>query len=377
MTVAPAGRRQNSREGRMVERTIDCDIHTNLSSLATLTKYMSRRWCDHLQAYGLRRPGEVGNFSTRPRAFAARTDSVPPSGGPPGSDLDFTREQLLDAWDIEYAVVNPIAQALVGGEPGEYGAALISAVNDWTLAEWLDPEPRLLGSICVPVEEPALAVREIRRLADNPRFVQVLINLRTREPIGNRRYWPIFEEACAHGLPIAAHVGGPSVNPYTVAGQPSYYFEYHAGYPQGAHSQLTSLVIEGAFEAFPPMKYVLQEAAFAWIAPLMWRLDRSWRQLRSEVPHLKHEPSHYLREHVYITTQPIEEPERASQFTEILEDLQMDDRLLFATDYPHLDFDAPDRAIPRTVQPETRAKIMAGNARRLYNLPEPTHGGDE
>jgi predicted TIM-barrel fold metal-dependent hydrolase len=163
-------------------------------------------------------------------------------------------------------------------------------------------------------------------------------------------------------------VGGPSLNPYTVSGQPSYYFEYHAGYPQGAHAQLTSLVVEGVFEAFAPLRYVLQESGFGWVAPLMWRLDRSWRQLRGEVPHLRHEPSHYIREHVYFTTQPIEEPERPEQFAEILKDLRMDDHLLFATDYPHWDFDAPDLAIPRTVGAEIRAQIMSGNARRLYNL---------
>ena len=347
---------------------IDCDVHTNLPSVAAFAAYLPERWRHVLTTYGLRRPGEVAEFPTRPRAYASRTDSVPPSGGPPGSEVDFTREQLLDAWDLDFAIINPIPSALFGGEPGDYGTALIRAVNEWTLAEWLEPEPRLRGSICVGMDDPAAAAAEIARAAADDRFVQVLVNLRTREPLGTRRYWPIYEAACEHGLPLAAHVGGPSVNPYSTAGSPSYYFEYHAGYPQGVHGQVVSLIAEGVFEAFPSLQFVVQEGGFAWLPALMWRMDRSWRQLGDELPHLRHEPSHYIREHFYFTTQPVEEPERPAQFGELLEDMALDERLLFATDYPHWDFDAPDSAIPRSVPEATRRAILGENAARLYGL---------
>ena len=42
---------------------------------------------------------------------------------------------------------------------------------------------------------------------------------------------------------------------------------------------------------------------------------------------------------------------------------------MFATDYPHWDFDAPDRALPRGLRRTACASaIMAGNARALYRL---------
>jgi uncharacterized protein len=41
---------------------------------------------------------------------------------------------------------------------------------------------------------------------------------------------------------------------------------------------------------------------------------------------------------------------------------------MFATDYPHWDFDAPDAAIPATVSPDLRRSILADNARALYQL---------
>jgi predicted TIM-barrel fold metal-dependent hydrolase len=138
---------------------------------------------------------------------------------------------------------------------------------------------------------------------------------------------------------------------------------------QSFQAQLISLVCEGVFEQFPSLKVVLIEGGFGWLPALKWRLDRSWRRLRDEVPHLRRLPSEYIDEHVWLTTQPMEEPPRPQHFLQLLEQLAMDDRLLFATDYPHWDFDAPDRALPVRLPPAQERKIMAENASKLYRLP--------
>ena len=43
-----------------------------------------------------------------------------------------------------------------------------------------------------------------------------------------------------------------------------------------------------------------------------WRMDKHWERMRSETPHVTRPPSEYVREHVWFTTQPIEEPETRS-----------------------------------------------------------------
>jgi predicted TIM-barrel fold metal-dependent hydrolase len=132
--------------------------------------------------------------------------------------------------------------------------------------------------------------------------------------------------------------------------------------------QLTSLVCEGVFERFPSLRIVLIEGGIAWIVPLMWRLDRAWKLLRAEAPRLTRLPSEVIREHVWLTTQPIDEPPRASDFTAMLEQMDMAGHILFATDYPHWDFDSPERALPRSVQDPIRERIMRTNAHSLYRL---------
>jgi hypothetical protein len=286
----------------------------------------------------------------------------------PGADLAFPRAQLLDEWRVEHAILNPLIGA--GPELNQgYGAAMARAVNDWQLAEWVQPEPRLRASVVVAWDDAEQAVAEIERVGDDPAFAQVLVLARTLEPLGRRRYWPIYDAAARHGLPVAMHFTGYSAGPLTGAGYPSFYFEERTDAPGGFQEQLTSLVCEGVFERLPELRFVLVEGGSAWLLALMWRLDRAWSRLRSEVPHLSRAPSEVIREHVYLTTQPIEEPPDPGQLLELLQALEMDERLLFATDYPHWDFDAPDRALPPRTPSPLRDRIMRANARELYRLP--------
>jgi uncharacterized protein len=42
--------------------------------------------------------------------------------------------------------------------------------------------------------------------------------------------------------------------------------------------------------------------------------------------------------------------------------------LLFATDYPHWDFDEPSRVLPPGVSDANREAFYLGNAQKLYGL---------
>jgi uncharacterized protein len=350
---------------RTKQAVIDCDIHISTPRNDPLGQYMSARWRRHHEVFGGR--GHSGAGYPRMNPAAARTDSWPPNGDPPGSDLAFLQQQLLDTWGIEYGVINWTFRA--GGQLNlEYGAALARAANDWQIAAWLEPEPRLRASLIVPYEDGDLAAAEIDRLGDHPGFVQIILIARTAEPLGRRKYWKMYEAAERHGLPIGIHFGGEGGGPITGAGFPSFYYEDHAGMPPALETHVVSFVCEGVFERFPALKVVLIEGGMGWLPPLMWRLDRAWSLLREEVPHLTRPPSEYVREHFWLTTQPMEEPPHKEQFAQFLEHLDMDDRLMFATDYPHWDFDSPADAVPASLPPDLQRKIMAENARALYGL---------
>jgi predicted TIM-barrel fold metal-dependent hydrolase len=361
--------RQPVRAARVKPAVIDCDIHPRVPSLEALRPYMTQRWWEILKAYGTRQRHGFAKGYPFPKAtpLACRRDAWPPNGGPPASDLAFMREQHLDPYGIEYGIMNPLAPSGEGEQNPELSAALCSATNDWQVETWTRPEPRLKASIVVPYEDGEAARAEIEKRAGERDFAQVLLLSRTSEALGRRRYWPIFEAAAAAGLPVGIHVFGYSGWALTNTGWPSFYIEEMTEHSTSVQAMVTSLIMEGVFERWPSLKIVLIESGFAWLPALGWRLDKVWHRMRDEVAHVKRPPSETLREHFWVSTQPMEEPEKPAHLLDVL-DWIGHDRVVFASDYPHWDFDDPFLALPPSLDEARRAQIFSGNARKLYGL---------
>jgi uncharacterized protein len=360
--------RRPERGAKARVKIFDCDIHPK-SALEDLRPYLSNRWWSYLQTYGQRqRHGYVKGFPyPKSQPLASRRDSWPPGGGLPASDLDFMREQHLDLYGIEYGIMNPLSPTGQGEQNDELSAAMAFAANEDQLARWNAREPRLKASVVIPYENGELAVQEIRRRAGDRRFAHVLFLSRTSELLGKRRYWPIFEAAVEAGLPVGVHVFGSSGRPMSNSGWPSFYIEEITEHSASLQASVASLIVEGVFERYPELRIVLIEAGFAWLPSLGWRLDQNWKRMKDEVPHLRRAPSEYLREHFWVSTQPMEEAEDPDHVVDVMQWIGWD-RILFASDYPHWDFDDPFLALPPSLSEERRGKIYSGNAKALYRF---------
>ena len=347
----------------------DCDIHPTPKSVPVeIYPYLSKRWQDYMETYGIiyRQGFPTGPAFPKGQPNAARRDAYPPGGGKPGSDLDFMRSQHLDPNNVQLGILNPLSCGQ-GVQNQDFSAAYCNAVNHWQIAEWTSKESRLKASLMVPYEDPSASVKEIDLWGGDSNFAQILLLSRTAEPLGQRKYWPIFEAACRAYLPVAVHAFGYGGAPVTGGGWPSFYIEEMVGHAENTQSLLTSMVFEGVFERFPKLKLILVEAGFAWLPALSWRLDKLWNRMRAEIPHVTRPPSELIRQHVWLTTQPMEEPEPREHLLDTIEWIGWD-KLLFATDYPHWDFDEPSRALPIRVGKEQKEAFFLKNALELYNL---------
>jgi predicted TIM-barrel fold metal-dependent hydrolase len=346
----------------------DCDIHPARATSDELYPLMAKRWHSYLETYGKQAYHGMMDGPPYPKAQpnASRRDAWPPEGGPQGSSLSFMQKQLLDPYNVALGVLNPLNSGQ-GLRNHDFAGAICTAINDWQIEKWTSKDSRLKGSIVVANEDSVAAAAEIRKRAGDKNFVQVLLLSRNVEPLGQRRYWPIYEAAEEAGLPVGIHAFGYSGWPMSSSGYPSFYIEEMTEHATSAQVMVTSMIMEGIFERLPELKVVLIECGFGWLPALGWRLDKQWKRLKDEVPHLKMAPSEYIKKHFWVTTQPMEETENPDHLLEVMNWIGMD-RIMFSSDYPHWDFDDPFVSLPPSLTDEQRRKIYSGNARALYRL---------
>jgi predicted TIM-barrel fold metal-dependent hydrolase len=315
---------------------IDADLHNAVPKVDALFPYLAPVWVEYVQQSAFKGPADT----SYPKGA--------PSTGTDAPELDAFRQHALGE-AVEVGILNCL-YAVDSIHNPDSAMAMSRAVNDWQAAEWLEKEPRLRASIVVPSQNPTMAADEVRRAAKQQSFVQVLLPARTRQPLGNRLYRPIFEAAVDHDLVVGVHFGGSPGNPPTAAGWHSSYIEEYAAMAQVAQEQVASMVAEGLFEALPTLRVAVIECGWTWLPPLLERLG-------ADAP----------RERLKLTLTPTHPPPRPGVLAEVVARLGSDEVLMYSSDYPHVHAENPVEIL-EGLPAETARKIGAENARGFYRL---------
>ena len=354
---------------------IDCDVHPTVPSMAALLPYLDAHWRETVVE---REILSLDSQSYPPGAPITARPDWRGKDGRAATDVTQLTGQVLDRWGASHAILNCIyGVQLVLNE--DMAVAFTRALNTWIAREWLDRDPRLRASIVLPLQSVERAVDEIEHWAGDPRFVQVLVLAMGEVPLGKRQLWPIYAAAERHKLPIGIHAGSAYRHPVTSLGWPSTFLEDYSSQSLGFQSQVGSLITEGVFQKFPGLKVVLIESGVTWLPAFLWRLSKFWRGVRAEVPWLDRPPADIVREHVRLTAQPLDGPDDASAVERALEHLHSDDMLLYASDYPHWQFDG-DAVMPPGIPQRLHRKLMIDNPLATYprltaSIGQPNIGG--
>ncbi len=345
-----------------VRGAIDCDVHPGVPPIGALLPYMDEYWQENFVSRGL--DGfTMGSYP--PNAPISCRPDWAAKNGSPAADLGTLQADALNPFQARFAICNTLSGGMVAVSE-RMGAALCGAVNDWIADKFLSRDPRLRASIVVTAQSPELAVAEIERLADDHRFVQVLIPVAVDMPLGKSFYWPIFEACQRHGLPLGLHAGTMYRHAPTSTGWPTHFLQDYVSNTQAFEAQLLSLVTEGVFGKFPDLKIVLIESGVTWLPGLLWRAVKTWRGVRGEIPWVKQSPAELIREHVRLTVQPIDAPSDPKLLERIIDQIGSDDMLLFSTDYPHWQFEG-EAALPEGIPHRLLEKIMVDNPLATYS----------
>lgn len=381
-TQASETRTENSSASGSVNRLerrrslpiIDTDVHHGYRDKSELYPYLSAYYAERLEDYGFGGGASYNNNGGLRgyRADAMKTGETPPSGGGVSAvDVELLQTQLLDACGIDIAILTGgQAYAASSMVDLEYANAICRAFNDYTMEHWISRDDRLRQTLAINTQDPIASAEEIDRLGGHPAVVGIMMPCGATRPYGNKFYHPIYAACGRHNLSVAMHFGseGSGVNPPpTSAGYPTNYIESRMARPNFYSVHIASFIFEGVFKKFPTLKVAMLEGGFAWVPPLMWRMDLDWKGLRSQTPWVRKLPSEYLREHIRFASQPMEEPPDPKALQTIIEWMDGSNTLMFATDYPHWDWDDPGMSFTGLAD-DLRRRIFAENAMEAFGL---------
>ena len=349
---------------------VDCDVHVH-ESPGELAPYCDMPWRKALEnvadveEYYLDIPG----FSPGMTWYEARFPS-----GHEGRRMVHTAEQMreeLDEIHVDIGVLFPdhlLKLAMI--TQAEYAAALARAYNAWLLEKWCSQEKGLLGCIIACPQDPEDAAREIRRYAREPGMVGVYLPCAGLDPLwGHRRYDPLYEAAQEADLPVLLHsvtVVHP-VFPFNLHVFETEFGRHICGHTFSIMANLVHMISAGVPVRYPDLRIACTEVGISWVPFLMNRMDKEYLERRREIPILEERPSHYMKK-FYYATQPVEEPENLHDLVTLMELYDGEDRTIFASDWPHHDFDHPSKVHQIPFSSEVRRKVFGENALRLFKI---------
>ena len=204
-------------------RIIDCDVHPSIHAHSDLDQFLPKRWQEHLRS--LRQSSAHALYWHHALSTLLAADCAPrrlaADRRAAGLRSRFHAQAASRSADIEYGILQVLDLFIFSQQNLEFGAAIQRAINDWQLAFWSDRDPRLKASILAGQDDTEFAIAEIERCGKIGRYVQINVCPRANEPLGRRRYWPIYARAQELGLPLGIDVGGYGGHVPTGGGWPS------------------------------------------------------------------------------------------------------------------------------------------------------------
>lgn len=284
-------------------------------------------------------------------------------------DVVLTR-RAMESIGIDYMVVFPTGMLQLGMTPQTDMEVLLSrAYNRWMVEKLLKADSRIKSLLFLPVSEPDAALRMVEEFAGEPGVIGFMVTSVRDKPLHINPYMKLYAALEERRMPLAFHGGYSWQNPSMT--QFHRFIGVHAlGFVFWNMAHLTNWVLNGLPERFPNLKVMWMESGLAWVPFLMQRLDNEYMMRTSEAPLLKRLPSEYIRE-MYFSSQPLERRNlKALEGT--MEMMDAENRLLYASDWPHWDFDLPSTIFDLPfLSGRAKRNILGETALKLFNLDRP------
>jgi predicted TIM-barrel fold metal-dependent hydrolase len=294
-------------------------------------------------------------------------EELEPAGFDPSA-----RVKVLDAEGIDVAVLYPgLGLALAGIRDPELAVASCRVYNDW-IADFAGRHPdRLVGVGALPMQDPEAAAAEVERMSGlGLRAGFARPNPSNGRALHDPGFDPVYRALAETGLPLAFHPAGH----FDIPGASQRLGDLMA--PGTHHANilffdqymtLSNLVYAGVLERHPDLTVIVLECGGGWIGHWLDRLDEFLESYSWAAAPLSEKPSDYFRRQCAVSFDPGEHT------MPMLVDFVGEDTFVWASDFPHSDAKYPGvvdelREHVETMAPVPRAKLLGGNALRLYGI---------
>jgi len=247
----------------------------------------------------------------------------------------------MNATGVDIAVLLPTyAGYLVYDDDidAERSRTYATAYNRWLADQCRQSPARLLGAAIISRHEPAHMVSDLEAgLRDGHRAAVLRPNPVRGKTLGAPELDRFFAACEAAGVPVLLHEGAHTRAETAGASRFESHFAQHAcSHPMEAMMALLALLEGGVLERHPRLRVGLLESGCGWLPYWLWRLDElEYAQLSNEVAgRINRRPSEYFRRQCWIAFEPGETMLHANV------DAIGRDRVVFGTDFPHVDHDA-------------------------------------
>lgn len=259
------------------------------------------------------------------------------------TDAHELNHRLCEEFGVDFPILNTLSWIPRLPE-SEFAVNIARAYNNVLFDEFLDEYDHFRGMVTIPTQRPEKAAEEIDRIGDEDQIVGLYIATGGPDkPLGDPSYDVMYQAADDHNLPIVYH--GHVDAFLTDFPRQNQALETYAsvsvlGHPWAQMLTMTSLIEQGTPEKFPDLDFVFLESGLLWAAYMMFRLNKTFSMQPNASPLLEKSPEEYIRDQFYFGTQPMGESNDLSM-TEQIFDLVGADSIMFASDFPHWDFDNP------------------------------------
>jgi aminocarboxymuconate-semialdehyde decarboxylase len=274
-------------------------------------------------------------------------------------DIDY-RQRVLEKEGVDTQVIT-LTTPGTHVETPEVAQRLARLVNDAFAKIVRERAPRFTTLATLPLNDPAASVVELRRAMQQLGFKGAMVFSNVDGvALADARFEPLWAEADRLGAIIHIH----PTHPLGVEAMEQYWLMPLVGFLMDTTLAAAHLVFAGVPDRYPRIKWVLGHLGGA-IPYLAERLDRGFEAFAECRERISRPPSEYLRRFYYDTVNFDPKALRLAV------DFAGADQILGGSDYPHQIGSIPKmkQALDAVnVSAEERAKIIGGNAARLYGL---------